>query len=784
MSERPDASAGSWLRLQREAVGLTQEELADRAGLSVRAISNLERDRTRRPHPESLRRVAGSLGLTEAATADLIFRYRTGRHNVERGGKAGTSLVPRQLPAAVAPFAGRVAELEVLDQWLEGALCDPAQAMVISAIGGMAGVGKTTLALQWAHRVADRFPDGQLYADLRGYDSGGQPADAVELVRGFLHALGIGPERIPAAEEEQTALYRSVLAGRRVLIVADNARNAAQVRPLLPGEPGCVVLVTSRSRLSGLVTTEGARILNLDVLSEGDAAGFLSARLGQGRVQAEPGAAAELARLCGHLPLALAIVAARAELSGWPLGALSRQVADAEDRLEALALDDPAADVRAVFSWSYGQLSRESARMFRLLATHPGPDISVPAAASLAGVPLPRAGILLRGLAAASLAAERVPDRYRLHDLIRAYAAEQAAAQHDMDTERRAAATAMLDYYLQAGMDAARVLDPAQPPAPEPGSPGVSRERIADGDQALAWFDAEHTVLLAIIAQAAREGFDDHARGIARTLEAPFTRRCNWQDLARTQQTALDCSNRLGDLAGQASAHLHLGRALSRLGQTGAARRQLADSIELSRVLGDLSSEARAHLALSNLWSTGECDLEAALASCLRALELAEAEADVAIMAHACNNLGYDFALRGDADQALAYCRRALDLFHQARTDPTLEAHIHDSLGYAYRCLGDQRQAIDSYWRAVRTAQAIGAPHLGASALRNLGDCHAAAGDAEAAVDVWQLALAMLDDLGHPDAAVVRRKIIELRGAAHNGSAGDGRMEPADSAVR
>ena len=790
MPELSDVQPGSWLRLQREAAGLTQEELAERAGLSVRAISNLERDRTRRPHPDSLRRIARSLGLAEAAGPDLILRYRAARNNASSLPSApaqgqghplvppgrepgaipcGSLVVPRQLPAAVAPFAGRVPELAVLDQWLDGALRNPAQAMVISVIGGMAGVGKTALALQWAHRVADRFPDGQLYADLRGYDPGGQPADAAEQVRGFLPALGVAPEQIPASVEGQTALYRSALAGRRMLIVADNAWNAAQVRPLLPGTPGCVVVVTSRSRLSGLVAAEGAQVLNLDVLSKADAVAFLSARLEHGRVEAEPEAVAELARLCGRLPLALAIVAAQAELSGWPLAALAKQVADAEDRLEALVLDDPAADVRAVFSWSFGQLSREPARMFRLLAIHPGPDISVPAAASLAEAPVPRAAALLRELAAASLAAERVPGRYALHDLIRAYAAEQATSHHDADTERRTAATAMLRHYLHAGMAAARALDPAQPPPPEPTGPGVSKEPIADRHQALAWFDAEHTVVLAVIAQAVRDGFDDYACQIAGTLEPFFTQRSNWQDLARTQQTRLDSSDRLGDPSGQARAHLHLGRALARLGQADAARRHLAQAVELSRALGDRPTEARAHLALSHVWSAGQFNPAEALASCLRALELAEAAGDVALMAHACNNLGYDYALHGDADQALAYCRRALDLCHQARTDPALEAHIYDSLGYAYRCLGDQRQAIASYWRAVRTSQAIGAPYLGAESLSNLGDCHAAAGDAAAAAEAWQLALSILDDLNHPYAADVRRKISELRAVARNG---------------
>lgn len=511
-------AVGTWLRQQREKAGLTQEELADRSGLSVRAISSLERDRTRRPHPDTLRRVARALDLGDAAVGELIACYRAGRYREPSpGGERGwEAVVPRQLPATSATFAGRTAELAVLDGWLA---CDGAAgAVVISAIGGMAGVGKSALALHWARRVATRFPGGQLYANLRGYAPADHPADAAEVVRGFLEGLGVAPERIPADLDGRTALYRSVLAGRRILIVADNAQNPAQVRPLLPGGQGSVVLVTSRSQLGGLAAAEGARVLNLDVLTEADAAELLSARLGRARVSAEPEAVAVLIRLCGRLPLALAIVAARADLSGWPLAVLAGQLAGARERLGLLGLGDPAADVRAVFSWSFRQLGSEPARMFRLLASHPGPDISIPAAASLAAVPLPRAQALLSVLAEASIVAERVPGRYLLHDLLRAYAAEQSEQSEQAEPDGEdAAARRVLDFYLHTAQAAARALDPAQP---APG-PGVTGEAIAGGDDALAWFGAEQKVLLAVIAQASRSGHDDYAKRIARTLE-PF----------------------------------------------------------------------------------------------------------------------------------------------------------------------------------------------------------------------------------------------------------------------
>jgi tetratricopeptide (TPR) repeat protein len=337
----------------------------------------------------------------------------------------------------------------------------------------------------------------------------------------------------------------------------------------------------------------------------------------------------------------------------------------------------------------------------------------------------------------------------------------------------------MLGHYLHAGLDAARVLDPARLPAAEPAGPDASKEPVVDGHQALTWFDAEHPVLLAAIAQGAREGFDDYARQIAGTLEPFFTRRGNWRDLALTQRTALDCSDRLGDPAGQALAHLHLGRALSGLGQTEAARTHLARAAQLYAAAGNRAEQARAHLGLSMLC---QGDMTEAIASCLRALQLAEADADIPLMAYACNNLGYDYAVLGDTGRALAYCRRGLDLCQQADVDPCLEGHLEDSLGYVYRRLGDQREAVVHYRRAVRTFRAAGAPQFAACSLSDLGECQANAGNAEAAADAWQRALSILGDLDHPDASRIRGKIGALREVSRNGSA-DGGLEPAASAA-
>jgi transcriptional regulator with XRE-family HTH domain/tetratricopeptide (TPR) repeat protein len=777
-----------WLRRKREAARLTQEELAGRAGMSVRAISDLERG-IRKPYPRSLRLVASALGLPETTASELIAWYRAsqdGSSGLLRqsgpGDSAGSRLtprdagqgqtgsrpemVPRQLPGAVARFAGRIAELAVLDRWLEYPSENRVGAVVISAIGGMAGVGKTALALHWAHRVAGRFPDGQLYVNLRGYDPSGQPALPAEVIRTFLGALGVAPERIPADSDGQTGMYRSLLAGRRMLIVADNARDAAQARPLLPGAPGCLVLVTSRSPLTGLAAADGACVLTLDVPTETEAAELLAARLGADRVAAEPEAVAAIIRLCGRLPLALAVVAARAAASGWPLAGLAAELADARARLGALSVNDPTSDVQAVFSWSYAQLSAGAARVFRLLSIHPGPDISAPAAGSLAGLLPSQARAALRELVGVSLITERVPGRYALHDLLRDYAEDRARA-GEASTEGRAALHRMLDHYLHAAGAAARALDPV-PDLPDLGPPqhGVTPERIADGHHALAWLGAEHKVLLAVIRLAVDHGFVDHARQLPWTLVTFQDRGGHWHELIASHLAALACAERLGDVAGQARTHRNLGRAQLQLDQTGRARAHLTQAASLSRSLGDRAAEARALLGLSVVFERG-LQLPESLACSLQALELARRTGDLALQAKACNNVGYDHAMLGDTRQGLTYCRLALDLYQVG--DPSLEANTWDSLGYIYQQLCDYSEAFTSYQRAIGLFREAGAQYPAAQSLSRLGDAHHAVGDNQAARDAWQQALDILDALAHPGAMPIRNKLESVAMATFTG---------------
>src|SRR5215470_13301295 len=396
---------------------------------------------------------------------------------------------------AVAGFAGRVAELAALTSRLDES-AGASGTVVISAVDGMGGIGKTALAVCWAHQVAHRFPDGQLYVNLRGFDPAGPPMAPAEAVRAFLDAFAVPPERIPVGLEAQSSLYRSVLAGRRVLVVLDNARDAAQVRPLLPGSPGCFVLVTSRTRLTSLIAAEGARPLTVDLLSDTEARELLSQRLGPDQVAAEPGAVEEIIGLCARLPLALSVVAARAATHpGFALAVLAEELSRTRGGLQAFEGGEVNDDVRAVLSWSYQRLDTEHARLFRLLGLHPGPDITAAAAASLAGADPARTQRALKELARCHLVAEQVPGRFGFHDLLRAYATELVHAE-DTDVEHSGARRRMLDHYLHSANAANLLLKPRGEPivlaAPVP---GVVAEELADHAAALAWFEAEHAVL-------------------------------------------------------------------------------------------------------------------------------------------------------------------------------------------------------------------------------------------------------------------------------------------------
>jgi tetratricopeptide (TPR) repeat protein/transcriptional regulator with XRE-family HTH domain len=741
---------------QRRDSPLTYRELAARTGWSQSAIGEYFAGRTL-PPTDRLDALVTLLGASAAEQGAL----GTARDRVEEARRAvappdAMAPVARQLPADVSGFVGRAGELARLDALLDRDGRVPA--VVISAIAGTAGVGKTALAVHWAHRIADRFGDGQLYVNLRGFDPDGPPMAAAEAVRRFLDALNVPPQRIPADPDAQAALYRTLLAGKKMLVVLDNARDPAQIRPLLPGAPGCLVVVTSRHQLTGLVAGDGAHPLTLDLLTPTEAHDLLTRRVGPARIAAEPGAVEQLITACARLPLALAIVAARAatqpQLS---LAALASDLHDQQSRLDALATGEPNTDVRAVFSWSYHALTDPAARLSRLLGLHPGPDLATGAAASMAGVPVDEVRPLLAELARAHLVNEHSPGRFAFHDLLRAYAAEQSRA-HDSDAHRRAAVRRLLDHYLHTAHRAAVLLNPQRERIVLAGAaPGVTPENPADSRHAMTWFTGEHAVLLAAVDQSAAAGFDRHAWQLAWTLSDYFERRGHWQDWVSTHRTAAAAAERTADRVGLAHAHRGVGRAYVRLGRHREARAHLDRALDILREIGDLAGQARTHHHLAISFEREGRHIDA-VGHAERALDLYRATGDRCGQARTLNGIGWHYALLGDYRQALACCGQAIVKLQEIG-DRHAEAATWDSLGYAHHHLGHHTKAIDCYQHALDLNRGLSDRYNEATTLTHLGDTHHTTGNPDAAHDAWQQALTILDDLDHPDADHVRAKL-------------------------
>jgi DNA-binding SARP family transcriptional activator/tetratricopeptide (TPR) repeat protein len=672
-------------------------------------------------------------------------------------------LVPRQLPMATWHFTGRAEELKALTDLLDIAEGNQ-KATFIEAVSGMPGIGKTALALHWAHMIADRFPDGQLYVNLRGYDPLGVPTEPGAVIRGFLGAFQVPPEAVPAEIESQAALYRSVLAGRRILIVLDNAHDADQVRPLLPGTPGCLVLVTSRQQLSSLIVTEGAHALTLGLLTVPEARKLLVARLGAGRIDGEQAAADELITLCGRLPLALAITAARAVARpASRLAALARELHEERHRLDALDTGEPPASIRMVFSWSFESLGTPAARMFGLLGVHPGPDISVPAAASLAAVSPHQARQALTELTRVQLLAEQPAGRYYLHDLLRAYAVEQARGQPE--DERRAAERRMLDHYLHTSHAVSRLLDPAKDrePLPSLGS-GVLPEQPSGYEDSLAWAEAEHLVLLSAIARAASGGFDVHAVQIPLALEMFLLRRGYWHDLASTQRTALYVATRAGDLAGQARCHHALGRVCALLNSLPQGRSHLTQALDLYGRLGDRIAQARAHIDMGFALAEHGCYSEA-IGHAEQARDLFRAVGNRAGHATALNNIGWNRIELGDYGQAIGSCEQALAAFRDLG-DRYGEAAALDTVGYAHHHVGDRARAAARFREALALFHDLGDRYNQANVLVHLGENYLADDDPGAAHGALDQARAILEDLNHSDVGKVHAMLRAVEDAS------------------
>lgn len=742
------------------------EELGTDPGAELRALHRaLLRGELAAPGAVTVTAPGAAPGAVAAAVTGAVQEQPLQEPPVPR------SAVPAQLPLGVPGFAGRGDQLGSLDAFLDGATDGPATRVIV--LSGTAGVGKTSLAVHWARRAAEKFDDGQLYVNLRGFSPSGTVMSPAEAIRGFLDALDVPAPRIPLGLDAQIGLYRSLLANRRMLVVLDNARDADQIRPLLPGSPTAMVVVTSRDQLPSLLATEGARSLSLDTLSPAEARELLAARLGPARVAAEPDAVAEIICRCARLPLALVVAAARAAAHpDFRLAALADELRDARGGLDGFDGGDALTDVRAVLSWSYDTLGADAARLFRLLGLHPGPEVSAAAAASLAGVTVRQARQLLTRLTRAHLATERVSGRYILHDLLRVYAAELA---HTRDTaeERHAAVRRGLDHVLHTAHAGDRLLDLHREVLPlGPPLPGVTPEEFAHAGQALDWFTVEHPVLLAALGQAAQGGFDSHVWQLAWALPSFFGRRGHWNDDIVTQRIAIAAARRLPPGPARTEAltetHRSLGRAHAHLGDYADALAHLRTSMELSGEHSDDIGRARAllHIAIVLSW---QGHWPEALHHSLQALDVYTAAGHPSGRAKALNSVGWARIHLGEPREALDDCHEALGIL-RGGDHSNFEGPILDSIGLAHHHLGDHPRAISHYHQAIAAYQEFGDLLGQARSLDRLGDTHRAAGDPAAAHRAWRDCAELLESLSHPNAAAVRAKLAA--------DPEDGRSEP------
>jgi tetratricopeptide (TPR) repeat protein len=657
---------------------------------------------------------------------------------------------PRQVPSVTPHFTNRETELAALD-----ALADQAAARrgpLVVVIAGTAGVGKSTLANYFARRAAARFPDGQLHVNLRGFDTPSRPLDGSAALRGFLEALGVQPAAVPTEADAQAALYRSLVADRSLLIVLDNASDLGQVRRLIPGGQGCLVVVTSRNYLAGLLA-QGAQVLTLAPFNQDDALRFLARRLTTRRVEREPRAAADLIRMCARLPLAISVAAAHAATH--PALSLSALAAELRRRrLDVLDTGDAETSARTVFSWSYQSLSERAARLFRLLSVHPGPDVSVAAAASLAALPVAQARAALRELARAHLAEEHKPGRFAVHDLLRVYAAEQALAV-DGEASLREADLRLLDHYLRTGHAGALLLAPARDCGElPPPRPGAIVDPPASEDAALAWFTAERRPLLAAAAHAAERGLVPYCWQLPWVMSPYLIGAGHWVDFAATQRAALAAAEAASDQRGAGHALYLLAYALDLSGDGEGAEAHLRRALEVFTETGDEDSQGLVlHGIAHALQTRGE--LEAALPIALEALRLRSANGSAAVVAATENAVGALCARLGLHQLALTHCRSALAAARAAGAR-LQEGDALSSLGLAYSRAGDHEQAAACYEEAVATYRELGdLPYL-AAALTALGDAQAGAGDDAAARESHAAARRLLAAMPPPDASKVQ----------------------------
>jgi tetratricopeptide (TPR) repeat protein/transcriptional regulator with XRE-family HTH domain len=762
VAEPPVRFAGMLRRLRAQAA-LTQEELAVAAGLNPRTVSDLERGLATTPHKDTVRLLAGALQLGGSARVEFeaAARGHTGPGRFRGGGVAAAT---RTLPRDIASFTGRQPELAELADAAAGA----GGVVSIHAIGGMAGIGKTAFAVHAAHRLAGRFPAGQIFLPLHAHTPGQQPVGPADALASLLLTIGVPAGQIPADLAARTGLWRDRLAGRQMLLVLDDAADSEQVRPLLPGGGGSLVLITSRRRLIAL---EDAQAISLDALPSGEAAGLL-VRLAvrPGLSSADP-AVQEITRLCGCLPLAIGMLARQLyHHPAWTVAGRAAELAAAVDRLELLATEN--LSVAAAFDLSYADLTPGQQRLFRRLGLHLGTDIDRYAAAALDGTPLAGARRGLEALYDNYLLTEPAPGRYRMHDLIREHA-RALAGRLDSGDDREQATGRLLDYYQHTAARAQALLARGVP-APAPGAAPAAVPVLAGREQALAWARAERTGLLACLDHATAAG--QHARVITLTAGLTALLRYDgpWDEAINRHATAVQAARQLGDRPGQAHALTDLGDARRMADDFPGAARDLQEALGICRDLGDRPGQA---VALSLLGHTRLMtgDYPAAARDLQEALGICRDLGDRPGQAFALTYLGGGEWLTGDYPGAARDLQEALSISRDLG-DRIGQAIALGFLGVVRRLTGDYPGAARDLQEALGICRDLGDRIGQAISLSSLAEVRGLTGDLPGAARDLHEALGIFREIGarilHASAltqlGVVRRLIGDLPGAVQD----------------
>ena len=641
-----------------------------------------------------------------------------------------------------------------------GAAAEPSLTVKVCAITGAPGVGKTALAVHWAHQVRDRFPDGDLYIDMHGYGPAASLTEEQALDT-FLRALNVPPEAIPINLDERAALYRSLIGDKEMLILLDNVASARQVRNLLPGSRRCLALVTARSSLSSLVAREGAARVMLDVLSPGEAVQLFADIVGEERVEAEYDAASRIARLCSYLPLALRVVAERAAgHTHLSLAGLADELSSEQNRLDALASDDDdLTNVRAVFSWSYRALPPEHRRLFRTIGLHAGAEFSGAVAAALVGQSVPAVHRQLSDLAKAHLVQAVGADRYRSHDLLRAYSAERAQYE-DSQRERTHAARRMFGWYLLAADNARKAILPYSQSLDLAGPANLDIPAFGDAPSAMDWYEQERLNLLAAVRQSLDLGQYDIAWKIPVVADGFFELRSYWQEWSEIHNEALGAATTIGDSLGEASARRCLGDVCWRTHNYEEAFAHYERGTVLARKIGDPWIEGFSIRGTGLVHEEmGQVDLA------VPSFELAREVFDSAGIARGTGmcllSLGKCHRAAGDLLRAARYCTDAVVVFRQL-ADRWSEAWGLVPLGEIDRELGRLDSAVDQLTEAVNIFDDFHDRRSTALAQAELGETYLALGDVAGARRTWTDAVDVLTEFSDPRAADIRSRLARI----------------------